>query len=287
MKKEHISDALNMLNDDIIEETNKVRANAKPTRKWVKWGAVAACLCLLVATIPIFLNKPETPKTGRDLENGTAARPSHIIVENRTFYISPYLSASDKLPDGFKEAGKANVGGFENCPYFLNPAIPEWVYVYHEVRTDGTYDSTGTLTRTEPHSAYVRYVDERLRGKDLISYNDKKYISIWSADPLGETPDVTMEYYDEMKSTYGVRIEGTVPDEFTLAGTAKFSGYDTIPTGILSSNTGTAKVYYTSGTPDVILMETSWFTAPVGENSETQHRGFNVYILYDCPLSKN
>ena len=91
MKKEHISDALNMLNDDIIEETNKVRANAKPTRKWVKWGAVAACLCLLVATIPIFLNKPETPKTGRDLENDTAARPSHIIVENRTFFIYPLI----------------------------------------------------------------------------------------------------------------------------------------------------------------------------------------------------
>ena len=30
MKKEHINDALNMLNDDIIEENNKVRANAKP-----------------------------------------------------------------------------------------------------------------------------------------------------------------------------------------------------------------------------------------------------------------
>ena len=30
MKKEHINDALNMLNDDIIEETNKARANAKP-----------------------------------------------------------------------------------------------------------------------------------------------------------------------------------------------------------------------------------------------------------------
>ena len=36
MKKEQISDALNMLNDDIIEETNKVRADAKPKRKWVK-----------------------------------------------------------------------------------------------------------------------------------------------------------------------------------------------------------------------------------------------------------
>ena len=48
MKKEHISDALNMLNDDIIEETNNVRTNAKPKRKWVKWGVAAACLCLVV-----------------------------------------------------------------------------------------------------------------------------------------------------------------------------------------------------------------------------------------------
>lgn len=37
MKKEHISDALNMLNDDIIEETNNVRTNAKPKRKWGGW----------------------------------------------------------------------------------------------------------------------------------------------------------------------------------------------------------------------------------------------------------
>ena len=42
MKKEQISDALNMLNDDIIEETNNVRTNAKPKRKWIKGGVVAA-----------------------------------------------------------------------------------------------------------------------------------------------------------------------------------------------------------------------------------------------------
>ena len=63
MKKEHISDALNMLNDDIIEETNNVRTNAKPKRKWVKWGVVAACLCLAVTiAIPVFHHKggPDT-----------------------------------------------------------------------------------------------------------------------------------------------------------------------------------------------------------------------------------
>ena len=57
MKKEHISDALNMLNDDIIEETDKVRVNVKPTRKWIKWGVAAACLCLvLAAVIPALQN---------------------------------------------------------------------------------------------------------------------------------------------------------------------------------------------------------------------------------------
>lgn len=57
MKKEHISDALNMLNDDIIEETNNVRTNAKPKRKWIKRGVVAACLCLvLAAVIPALQN---------------------------------------------------------------------------------------------------------------------------------------------------------------------------------------------------------------------------------------
>ena len=44
MKEEHISDALNMLNDDIIEETNNVRANAKPKRKWGSHGSTGCPL---------------------------------------------------------------------------------------------------------------------------------------------------------------------------------------------------------------------------------------------------
>lgn len=53
MKKEDISDALNMLNDDILQEANEVRSNKKKNRNWRKWGAVAACLCLLVAVFPV------------------------------------------------------------------------------------------------------------------------------------------------------------------------------------------------------------------------------------------
>lgn len=49
MKSEIISDALNMLNDDIIEETATVRASKKKCEKdsqklWWKWAFAAACL---------------------------------------------------------------------------------------------------------------------------------------------------------------------------------------------------------------------------------------------------
>lgn len=51
MTKEHISDALNMLSDDIIEETDKVRTHSKPKRSR-KWPiAAAACICLIVAGV--------------------------------------------------------------------------------------------------------------------------------------------------------------------------------------------------------------------------------------------
>ncbi len=52
MKKENISDAMNMLSDDIIEETDRLRkgsVKAKVKQRYVKWGSLAACVCLLAA----------------------------------------------------------------------------------------------------------------------------------------------------------------------------------------------------------------------------------------------
>ena len=56
MKKEHISDALNMLNDDIIGETNKVRTNSKPKRRWERQIATVACICLIVVGVFAWRN---------------------------------------------------------------------------------------------------------------------------------------------------------------------------------------------------------------------------------------
>lgn len=254
-------------------------ADRKPLRQrrgWIPWAAAAACLCLLIAAIPVFSQKPSTPQEGTTDYGG----PPRVAVNGRTYVISPYLANAEELPDGFTYAGTTDVdNGFEDCAYYTNPDIPEWIYVYQEVRTDGTVDETGTLVSTPPHNAYTRYVDERLRGKKLVCFDGNYYISMWSAWYSGEDPDVIEAYYEKIYEQYGIQIEGAVPDGFTLAGTAAFSGDDTVPKGTLASNEGEVEVYYDASNPEVILVEARWFTV------QGAHDGFDVYILYDCPFA--
>ena len=207
---------------------------------------------MVVFAIPTVFRQPaESPNDTIASSDG----PSSLVVNGKKYLISSYLAVSDELPDGFVHAGEADIGGLKGCLYFINPDVPEWVYVYQEVMTDGTVDATGTLNRTDPRNAYVRYVDIRLRGKDIVCYNGEYYISMWSAEPSGDSPDVSNEYFDTMEGTYGIRIEGAY------------------------------EVYVNPNEPDVILVSTQWHTAPVGENGEKDHSGFNVYIRYNCPLA--
>lgn len=280
MTNEKLYEVIGNISDKKIKEAKQIKKTKQPI--WFKWGALAACLCLMVAlAIPIvFHQTAEMPSDTMDSSNG----PASLVVNGTNYMISSYLAVTDELPNGFIQDGEADVSGFENCPYFTNPDVPEWVYVYQEVMTNGTVDASGTLNRTEPHNAYVRYVDVRLRGKELVCYNNEYYISMWSAADYGDFPDVGSEYYNIMESTYGIRIEGDVPEEFIFAGTAKFSGYDTIPRGALVSNEGAYEVYINPSDSNVLLVATQWHTAPVDENGETKHRGFNVYIRYNCPF---
>lgn len=282
MNRKDLYNAINEVDNDILERS-ETASQSKKKPQWLKWSALAACLCLMVAVaIPtIFYQSVESPNDTIAPGDG----PPSLVVNGISYCISSYLAVTNESPDGFVQSGEVDVGGFEACPYFTNPDVPEWVYVYQEVTTDGTVDESGTLNRTEPHGAYVRYVDVRLRGKDLICYNGEHYISMWSAESYGSYPDVTHEYYNEMESTYGIRIEGDAPEGFISAGVAEFSGHDTIPRGDLVSNKGAYEVFVNPSDPTVVLVATKWSTASVGENGETSHSGFNIYIRYNCPLA--
>ena len=52
MKKEEFCEVLGDVNENYVKEARAVRKARKPG--WMKWGAVAACLCLLVAGGVVF-----------------------------------------------------------------------------------------------------------------------------------------------------------------------------------------------------------------------------------------
>ena len=257
----------------------------KKKRARARWGALAACLCLLAAA-PFLLQALNTFQLPL-FSAGGGSGPPNITIDGRTFCVSSHVSVSAELPDGFALAGETAVAdsGLGDCPYYLHPDIPAWGYVYHDLTTDRTLDALGHLKRTEPHDAYVRYVDQRLRGKDLLCCQGDLYISMWSADYYGEDPDVSEAYYNEMEERFGLRIEGDAPDSFVSVGIAAFSGDDTIPSGTLSSNQGQAEVYCSPNEPDVALVRTHWFTSTEEEGREIRHEGFDVYIRYDAPFA--
>lgn len=82
MNTEHISDALNLLDDDIIDEANNLRAGKKRSRAgWPKLLAAAACLTLAVWAGARLLH------TGRDLpQAGTVDLPKLPLSEEVIHY---------------------------------------------------------------------------------------------------------------------------------------------------------------------------------------------------------
>lgn len=77
MKAEQLSDALNDLDDAIIEETGKLRETHKRRGgTWKRWAAAAACLCVVLAAAVVTL-----PRLIRNDPSPTPPGPGHIEPE--------------------------------------------------------------------------------------------------------------------------------------------------------------------------------------------------------------
>lgn len=128
MNSQKFSEAMSEIDNQYVEETIQYKAKVrKPV--WVKWGAMAACLCLLIGGAVMYqnLNTPSSPGAGpgaqpggsiskeinpiisslavypasediRDVENATIEE-----VDETTAYTMPDLGAylPTQLPDGY------------------------------------------------------------------------------------------------------------------------------------------------------------------------------------------
>ena len=55
MIEDNIHDALNLLDDDLIEEVEYLRNRKKrENKKWISWTAMAACMCIVVGSMGLY-----------------------------------------------------------------------------------------------------------------------------------------------------------------------------------------------------------------------------------------
>lgn len=57
MNQDNIHDALKLLDDELINEVNKLRDIRKKRKSvWIRWGTMAACVCILLVSVYVIGN---------------------------------------------------------------------------------------------------------------------------------------------------------------------------------------------------------------------------------------
>lgn len=98
MKQEQISDALNDLPDEMLEETEHVRSSARRKRIWRKWMAAAACLVIMLyaglALLPQQLQKNDTEELPMLTVNRESGRDMGLFEGFVAYDISENVNAN-------------------------------------------------------------------------------------------------------------------------------------------------------------------------------------------------
>ncbi len=74
---------MNQIDDDILERS-EVRKKKKSS-VWMKWGAMAACLCLLIGVLVPLANSIFNAKGGGDFQDGVPAEPALIYFQGALY----------------------------------------------------------------------------------------------------------------------------------------------------------------------------------------------------------
>lgn len=120
MRSEEISDAMGLLDDEVVMESDRFRKKRRNKKlSWMRWMAAAACICLVLAVV-MGRNNPVT------VEAGVIAEPEYPEM---TQY--PENWDDSKQYDAWEKDWKAQrmqIKGYENClDYFVEKTMPQFL----------------------------------------------------------------------------------------------------------------------------------------------------------------
>lgn len=120
MRPEEISDAMGLMDDEVVMEADCFRKKRRNKKfSWMRWMAAAACICLVLAAV-LGRNKPVTVEAG-------------IIAEPKYPAMTQYPENWDdpKQYEAWEEDWKTQrmqIEGYENClDYFVEKTMPQFL----------------------------------------------------------------------------------------------------------------------------------------------------------------
>jgi len=274
MKEEKLFQAVGSADEKLLARSEK-----KVKVHWVKWGALAAGIILIVSAASYLLVNYLNPAN-----TNTAGGPANITVNSATYYNSWH--SEQTCPNGFEYAGiidTANGDGSAmvlNCQYYVNAEIPNWIYVYTNLMSG--FPQSNIEIINESDMTYVRFVTTEALYKRCISYNGQLYQSMWTYFAAEENSDSISTAYKDLESRYGTRTE-TIPEVCVLAGSAHLEEEDRIPKtelGVNFKEYDHSDVYTNPNDSQVLYVGTSWHTATEEEKVNTLHNGYDVFVIY-------
>lgn len=138
MKAESISYALNMLNDDIIEEADRARADANKRRRWPRIVATAACICIIAALVLIWRGI----SARRDGMGENTAPGSGVTIPPMEVSLSASAASSAQMMGFFIYQGHCYVHY-------------DWVYDDVDIIGKRLGTATGLIDEWTPRDGYV------------------------------------------------------------------------------------------------------------------------------------
>lgn len=187
MKKEEISEILGGIGESHIAEAAAYRVRKKPADHWIKWGSLAACLCLLTA---VFLIVPRVSEHGeKSGEEDTEASgkitdvnaPSESVPDGEYSGDSGYVTLPENLSDipvyteGKRDAFTAEEGKayLESARSGLESTLRTCGVRAEGCRIGGGYTHVGidgnTAVIRENFRDYLLFTGEKLAAIVIVS----------------------------------------------------------------------------------------------------------------------
>lgn len=195
MKKNKL-DAIGYVDDQLVEKADKY-TGSKKKNTWIKWGAMAACLCLVVCAATVFPKYIHEQGAGKTAISG-GPQP---VGDNGEAMYSVAIFPADRTTDEVKNAYTEKIYEVEaqNEPglgEYLPTELPNGYHfgnasIYVTTMNDGTvYKMLRITYRTGEEPEPVTDADGAQAVSNPNDLGDEFRLSVW-----GFKPDTNAEIY--------------------------------------------------------------------------------------------